>query len=150
MTCSQVVSVEEYMGQYPNRQEEAMNNKHFIAMWVRISILVDRMREQQMVAGDSMRMDMVKCVQEVMGGELPAVFMFIVEYGGLSKLWKGDLEVACMREMMGEDFSETQAVSYVDGILTTFNMDGSFSITDSQEDQLAGAALTIHQSQSGG
>ena len=59
MTCSQVVSAEEYMGQYPNRQKEARNNKHFIAMWVRISILVDRMREQQMVAGDSMRMDQV-------------------------------------------------------------------------------------------
>ena len=41
-----------------------------------------------------------------------------------------------MREMMGEDFSETQAASYVDRILTTFNMDGSFSLTDSQEDQL--------------
>ncbi len=32
--CSQVVSVEENMGQYPNRQEEAGNNKHFIAIWV--------------------------------------------------------------------------------------------------------------------
>ena len=53
MTCSQVVSVEEYMGQYPNRQDEAGNNSHFIA----ISILVDRMREQQVAvaAGDSMR-----------------------------------------------------------------------------------------------
>ena len=45
--------MEENMGQYPNRQEEAGNNKHFIA----ISILVDRMREQQVAvsAGDSMR-----------------------------------------------------------------------------------------------
>ena len=51
----------------------------------------------------------------MMGGELPAVFMFIVEYGGFSKLWEGDLEVACMREMMGEDSWETQADCYVDG-----------------------------------
>ena len=139
MTCSQVVSIEDYMvGQFPNRQEEAGNSKHFIAIWVRISILVDRMREQQMVAGDSMRMDKVKCVQEVMGGELPAVFMFIVEYGGLSKLWEGDLEVACMREMMGENLRETQADSYVDRILTTYKMDEFFSLTDSQEDQLIG------------
>ena len=83
-----------------------------------------------------MRIDKVKCVLEVMGGELPAVFMFIVEYGGFSKLWEGDLEVACMREMMGEDLRETQADSYVDRILTTLNLDGSFSLTDSQEDQL--------------
>ena len=41
-----------------------------------------------------------------------------------------------MREMMGEDLRETQADSYVDRILTTLNMDGSFSLTDSQEDQL--------------
>ena len=94
------------------------------------------MREQQMVAGDLMRMDKVKCVQEVMGGELPAVFMFIVEYGELSKLWEGDLEVACMREMMGEDLRETQADCYVDRMLTTLNMNGSFSLTDSQENQL--------------
>ncbi len=47
----------------------------------------------------------------------------------------------------GENLRETQADSYVDRILTTFNMDGSFSLTDSQEDQLTWAALTIHQSQ---
>ena len=41
-----------------------------------------------------------------------------------------------MREMMGEDLRETQADSYVDRILTTLNLDGSFSLTDSQEDQL--------------
>ena len=89
------------------------------------------MREQQMVAEDGQ--------DEVCpggGDELPAVYMLIVEYGGLSKLWEGDLEVACMREMMGEDLRETQADSYVDRILTTLNMDGSFSLTDSQEDQL--------------
>ncbi len=48
---------------------------NFLAVWVRNIILVDRMREQEMVAGDWMRMDKVKCVQEVMGGEL-SVSMF--------------------------------------------------------------------------
>ena len=50
-TCSQVVSVE-YLGQDTNTQEEAGNNKHFIDVKVRNCILVERMREQEMVAGD--------------------------------------------------------------------------------------------------
>ena len=32
--------------------EEAGNNKHFIELWLRNSIQVDRMREQEMVASD--------------------------------------------------------------------------------------------------
>ena len=43
--------------------------------------LVDRMREQVMVAGDWMKMDKVKCVQEGEGGELPSVFRVIVQDG---------------------------------------------------------------------
>ena len=108
-TCSQVVSVE-HSGQDTNTQEEAGNNKHFfIDVWVRNSILVDRMREQSMVAGDWMRMDKVKCFQEGEGGELPSVFMFIMQYGGITKLGEGDLQVACMRERIGEDRLKSQA-----------------------------------------
>jgi uncharacterized protein YabE (DUF348 family) len=39
------------------------------------------MREQVMVAGDWMKMDKVKCVQEGEGGELPSVFRVIVQDG---------------------------------------------------------------------
>jgi hypothetical protein len=39
------------------------------------------MREQVMVAGDWMKMDKVKCVQEREGGELPSVFRVIVQDG---------------------------------------------------------------------
>ena len=46
------------------------NNKPFIDMWVENSILVGRMREQEMVAGDWLRMDVFECVQEVDGGEV--------------------------------------------------------------------------------
>ena len=49
--------------------EEAGNNKHFIEVWLRNSIQVDRMREQEMVAGAWMRMEMVKCVQGLVGGD---------------------------------------------------------------------------------
>ena len=42
-----------------------------------------------------MRMGRVKCVQ--------AVFRFIVQDGGIIKLGVGDLEVACMKERIGED-----------------------------------------------
>ena len=45
---------------------------NFLAIWVRNIILVDRMREQEMVARDCMRMDKVKSIQEVEGCELPA------------------------------------------------------------------------------
>ena len=48
-TCTQVVSVE-YRGQDTNTQEEGGNFKHFIDVWLRNSILVDRMRGQEMVA----------------------------------------------------------------------------------------------------
>ena len=42
-TRSQVVSVE-YRGQDTNTQEETGNNKHSLDVWLRNSILVDRMR----------------------------------------------------------------------------------------------------------
>ena len=61
-TFSQVVSVE-YRGQDTNTQEEAGNNKHFIYVWVRNRSLVDRVREQEMVAGDWMKMDMDEHVE---------------------------------------------------------------------------------------
>ena len=48
----------------------AGNNKPFIDVWVGNSILVGRMREQEMVAGDWLRMEMFECVQEVDGGEV--------------------------------------------------------------------------------
>ena len=38
-------------------------------VWRRNSILVGRMREQEMVAGAWMRMEMVKCVQGLVGGD---------------------------------------------------------------------------------
>ena len=57
----------------------AGNNKPFIDVWVGNSILVGRMREQEMVAGDWLRMDMVRCVLEVDGGEVPSVLRFIVD-----------------------------------------------------------------------
>ena len=58
----------------------AGNNKPFIDVWVGNSILVGRMREQEMAAGDWLRMEVVvKCVQEVDGGEVPAVLSFILE-----------------------------------------------------------------------
>ena len=55
------------------------NSKPFIDVWVGNSILVGRMREQEMVAGDWLRMDMVRCVLEVDGGEVPSVLRFIVD-----------------------------------------------------------------------
>ena len=134
-TCSQVVSVE-YLGQDTNTQEEAGNNKHFIDVWVRNCILVERMREQEMVAGDWMRIDKVRCVQEVEGGEVPDVFRLIVQDGGITKLGEEDLEVACVRERMGElleGMMESQADSYVARILTAVNMEGSLSFPESQE-----------------
>jgi hypothetical protein len=39
----------------------------------------------------------------VEGGLLLAVFRFIVQDGGIIKLGVGDLEVACMKERIGED-----------------------------------------------
>ena len=42
---------------------------------------MERMREQEMVAGDWMRIDKVRCVQEVEGGEVPDVFRLIVQGG---------------------------------------------------------------------
>ena len=41
--------------------EEAGNNKHFIEVWLRNSIQVDRMREQEMVPSDWESMDKMKC-----------------------------------------------------------------------------------------
>ena len=39
------------------------------------------MIDQEMVARAWMRMDMVKCVQEVESGDYPAVFRFMVQDG---------------------------------------------------------------------
>ena len=41
--------------------------------------------------------------------------------GGINKLGEGDLEVACMKERMGENKVESQADSYVDKILIAAN-----------------------------
>ena len=48
-TCSHVACLE-YRGLDTIKQEEAGNNKHFIDVWLRNSILVERMRGQEMVA----------------------------------------------------------------------------------------------------
>ena len=50
---------------------------------------------------------------------------FLLCYGGIIKLEEGDLEVACMKERMGENKVESQADSYVDKILTAINMEMS-------------------------
>ena len=50
-----------------------------------------------------MRMYKVKRVQEVEGGDFHAVV-----HGGIIKLGEGDLEVACMKDEMGEDVVESQ------------------------------------------
>ena len=42
---------------------------------------MDRMRKQEMVTGAWMRMDMVKCVQEVKCGDFLDVFRFILQDG---------------------------------------------------------------------
>ena len=60
-TCSQQVSVE-YRGQDTRTREEARNNKHFIDVMVTSSVLLDRIGRQDIVAGDWLRMDRVKCV----------------------------------------------------------------------------------------
>ena len=76
-TCSTVVSLE-YRGSDTIIQEKGWNNKHFMDFWLRNSILEDRMRDQEMVAWDWMRMDKVKCALEVKIGDLLTVFRFIV------------------------------------------------------------------------
>ncbi len=45
----------------------------------------------------------MKRVQEVEGGDFHAVV-----HGGIIKLGEGDLEVACMKDEMGEDVVESQ------------------------------------------
>ena len=37
---------------------------------------------------------------------IPAVFSLILHNGGNVKLLEGDLELACMKDRMGEDFVE--------------------------------------------
>ena len=67
---------------------------------------------------------------------MPDVFRLIVQDGGITKLGEEDLEVACVRERMGElleGMMESQADSYVARILTAVNMEGSFSFPESQE-----------------
>jgi hypothetical protein len=51
---------------------------------------LDKMREQEMETGDWMRMDKVKCAQDMKGGDLLAVSLsrFIVQDGGIIKLRK--------------------------------------------------------------
>ena len=51
----------EFRGQDTNTQAEAGNFKH-IHLWLRNSILVGRMRDQEMVARAWMRMDMAERV----------------------------------------------------------------------------------------
>ena len=51
----------------------------------------------------------MKCVQ--------TVSRFIVQDGGIIKLGEGDLEVACMKQRMGEDVEKSQADSHVDKIM---------------------------------
>jgi hypothetical protein len=80
----------EYRGYDTIAQEEAGNNKLFIDVRLIINILVDRMREQEMMARTWMRM--VKCAQEVEGGDLHAVFRCIVQDGGIIKLEEGVLD----------------------------------------------------------
>ena len=41
--------------------------------------------------------------------------------GGINKLGEGDLEVACMKERMGEDVEKSQADSNVDNIMNDVN-----------------------------
>jgi hypothetical protein len=58
-------------------------------IWLRNSILVYRIREQEMVARDSMRMYKVKCVQEFDGGDFLAVFRFMEEsLSWRKKIWR--------------------------------------------------------------
>ena len=91
---------------------------------LRNSVWVDRMREQEMVAGDLIMEDNVKCAQEVEGWDLLAEHRFIVQDGEIIKLWEGDLEVTCMKERMGEDLVESHTDSFVEQILTAVNMEG--------------------------
>ena len=86
----------EFRGQDTNTQEEAGNFKH-IHLWLRNSILVDRMRDQEMVARAWMRMDMAE------GGDFPAVFRFNVQDGRIFKLREGGLKVACIKERKWEN-----------------------------------------------
>jgi hypothetical protein len=85
----------EFRGQDTNTQAEAGNFKH-IHLWLRNSILLDRMRDQEMVARAWMRMDMAE------GGDFPAVFRFNVQDGRIFKLREGGLEVACIKERKWE------------------------------------------------
>ena len=107
VTYSQVVSVDGSWGQALHRG-------------VRNSILVDKIREQEMVVGDLKMEDNVKCAQEVEGWDLFAELRFIVQDGEIIKLGEGDLEVTCMKERIGEDLVESHTDSCVPGV----NMEG--------------------------
>ena len=52
--------------------------------WVKNIILVDRMREQQMVDGDWMRINKVTCVQDVEGGPVLYIQSWLLGSGGWS------------------------------------------------------------------
>ena len=52
--------------------------------WVKNIILVDRMREQQMVDGDWMRINKVTCVQDVEGGAVLYIQSRLLGSGGWS------------------------------------------------------------------
>ena len=93
-TCSKVLSME-YRGQDTMTQEEAGNNKHFIDVWVENSSLVENIRQLDMVAGEWVRMEKVKCVKEGAGGS--DIFRFSVVDGKIKRL----------KRMLGVEESQT-------------------------------------------
>jgi hypothetical protein len=75
------------------------------------------MREQEMVVGDLIIEDNVKCAQEVEGWDLLAELRFIVQDGEMIiNLGEGDLDVAWMNERMGKDVVESHTDSHADNM----------------------------------
>ena len=72
----------------------------------------------------------MNCAQEVEGWDLLAVLRFIVQDGKIMKPGEEDLEVACMKEGMGEDVVESYTGSYVEQIQTAVNMEGRLEVPD--------------------
>jgi hypothetical protein len=52
----------------------------------------------------------------------------IVQDGGIYKLGEGDLEVACMKERMGEDVEKSHADSNVDNIMNAVTWRGGCNV----------------------
>ena len=101
-TCSEVLSVE-YRGQDTMTQEEAGNNKHFIDVWVENEVMVDRLRELHLVAGDWIKMEKVKCVLDgEERKEFPEVFRFMLVDGEVRRLQECDVEILLMSERIRE------------------------------------------------